>query len=1309
VCTAISLHNHTDKSNIRLLDATNRVKDLITTAAELGYKGVAITDHETISSHIEAIQTTRKLKESGKLGKDFKLILGNEIYLVDLLEEVRDNYKSGVTKFPHFILLAKDKEGHEQLRRLSSEAWKNSFYTGTMERTPTVKSFLEQIVKENPNHLIATTACLGSESSIHLLAIREAEKQGNEKLANYHRMKLHQFFEWNIEVFGKENFFIEMQPATSDEQIYVNSKLIPIADYYGLKLIITTDTHFLRPEDRVIHRAFLNAKEGEREVDEFYESCYLHTFDEIYEKMSYIDKEIIDDALNNTMLIGEMCENYTIEHEPIIPKIDLPEFELQHLFKPAYDQYEYIKKMAYSDNEQDQYMIKLLEDGFLELIPYKTVTQEKFHEILNRINMELGELWEISQKLNQAMASYYITVREIVNIIWDDDCGGNSLVGSGRGSAAGFLINYLLGITQVNPLEYGVELPHWRHLTKDRPELPDIDIDSEGTKRRQIIQALRNHFGEDRFLQVCTFGTEKSKSALQTACRGLEIDNDIALYLSGMIPFERGENWTLSDCFYGNEEKGRKPIVEFIREVEKYPNLKETALKIEGLINKRSVHAGGVIIFNEPYYKTNAMMKAPNGDPVTQFNLSDSEAVGNVKFDLLTVEGLDKIRTTLDMLLEHEEIEWKGSLRNTFNHYLHPNNLDKDNPEIYKILGTGQVLDLWQFSTEIGVQAIKKVKPKNLLEITSTNGLIRLMSDGDEQPIDTFIKYKNNISLWYKDMQEYGLNEEEIKVLEKHLLKVSGVADTQESIMLLAMDEKIAGFDIQWANKLRKAVAKRKEDEIDRVHKYFYENGGKLGTRKVFLDYVWEVQIKRHLGYGFSVLHGLAYSLIALQQLNLNYYYNPLYWQTACLTINAGGQEIDEEDGKSRSTDYGEIASAIGSIRQYGVKVALPDINKAQFGFIPDIENNQIIFGLKGMNGIGDEVAHLIIENRPYKSFEDFLERMYDTKIIKNNQMIMLIKGGCFDSFGERKEIMKKFIYHTFEPKKKLNMQNMPMLVNNDLLPEDFYLEGRFFKYRKYISQFVYKTVSKPKDKLLKLDDISQMFFEQHFSEDSIIEIADDGHLIISEKQFLKEYNQKMEKLKEWLSKEETVQYVNEQLFNELWEEYEKESISKWEMDALSYYYHDHELAHVDNEKYDISLFSDLPEEPVVVREYESRGLPRQEYQLQRIAGTVLDRDKNKHQVTVLTVDGVVTVKLYSGAFSFYNKQISRPISKDKKEILEKSWFTRGNKLLITGFRRGDKFIPRTYKNSIYQHTVALIKDIDKEGNLFLQTERLKV
>jgi DNA polymerase III subunit alpha len=1314
----IGCHNHTAYSNLRLLDCINSVEDLIKTSAKLGYKGIAITDHETVSAHVQAIKKTRELKQKGAIPEDFKLILGNEIYLVDDIESVRENYQPGITKFPHFLLISKDKKGHEQLRYLSSLAWSNGFYTGTMERVPTIKSDLERVVKEDPNHLIATSACLGSEVNIHLLEIREAEKTGNVEKANFHRQKLNKFILWCIDVFGKDNFFIELQPGLSDEQIYCNNKLIQIADYYGLKRIITTDTHYLRPEDREIHKAFLNSKEGEREVDDFYEACFLHSLDEIYQRMSYIDKDIIDDALKNTLLIGEMVEDYTIEHDPVIPKIDLPDFEVRHIFKPAYEKYEYIQKMAYSDNDQDRYMIKLIEDGFQENIPFNTLTKEKFHQILNRINLELGELWEISQKLNQAMSSYYITVREIVNIIWDDECGGNSLVGSGRGSAAGFLINYLLGITQINPLEYDIEMPHWRHLHRSRPELPDIDIDTEGAKRQQILQALKRHFGEDRVLQVCTFGTEGSKSALLTACRGLGIDVDTAQYLSGMIPFERGQNWSLSDCFYGNEEKGRKPIKEFIREVEKYPKLKETALKIEGLVNKRSIHAGGVIIFNEPYYKSNAMMKAPNGTPITQFNLGDSEALGNVKFDLLTIEALDKIRANLDMLLEHKEIEWQGALRKTFNKYLHPQNIEINEPKLYKLLGSGEVIDLFQFSTEVGHLAAIKVKPSNLLETAAANSLMRLMSDGEEQPIDTFIKYKNNISLWYEEMKNYGLNEDEIKVMEEHLLKLNGVADTQESVMLLSMDKRIAGFDVKWANKLRKAIAKKDQKALEEAREKFFENGKVLGNREELLRYVWDVQIKRQLGYSFSILHTMAYSIIALQELNLNYKFNPLYWQTACLSVNAGSQDDEdeeeyieaEEDGenrKNKSTNYGKIATAIGNIRKRGIKVDLPDINKAGFGFTPDIENNSIIFGLKGINGIGDDVVNTIIQHRPYKSFDDFINRMFKSKLIKKSQVIQLIKAGCFDSFGDRYEIMKQFISLIYEPKTKLTMSNLNMLLENNLIPEQYNLQIRFFRFKDYISKSVYKTIQEPKDKLFLLDDIATQFFNQHFSDESVVDFVD-GKMIISERKFKKEYDKKMEQLKKWITSEEALNLLNKKLLENEWDKYCSGNISKWEMDSLSFYYHEHELEHVNKEKYGIVNFYELPEDPKIVDTYKWRGRLYDQYEIYRIAGTVLDKNKNKHTITLLTTDGVITVKFYSGAFSHYNKQISQK-NGDKKEVLEKSWFTRGNKLLISGFRRGNNFIPKVYKNSIYQHTVALIEDIDEYGNLVLSTERVQV
>ncbi|MEK4427640.1 PHP domain-containing protein [Paenibacillus sp. FSL M7-0802] len=1311
-CNSILLHNHSDRgSNLKLRDTTNRVEELIQTVNNMGHKGVAFTEHESVSSHVKALQATEKLKETGKIDKDFKLILGNEIYLVESLEEVRDNYKSGgLTKFPHFILLAKDEIGHEQIRFMSSVAWSQSYFTGPMLRTPTVKDFLKSVVEKNPGHLIASSACLGSPHCLGLLEMKQHIEKNDQVKAEESYNKVSEFTEWCINVFGKDDFYLEIQPAYSEEQIYCNKELLKLAEKFGLKYIVTTDSHYLRPEDRIVHKAFLNSKEGEREVDAFYEATFVQNHEEINERLSYLSHDIVKKALDNTMEIGNKIKEYTIIKPTVIPKIEIPDFELRGLFRSIYSKYEFINKMAHAPNPQDKYIVKLIEDGFYEHLPYNTYSKTKLHEVANRIDTELGELWRISENLNQSVASYYITVREIVNVIWDDECG-NSLVGPARGSAAGYLICFLLGITQINPLEYGIEMPHWRHLTSERPEFPDIDIDTEAAKRNQIFRQLKKYFGDDRVLQVCTFGTEASKSAVQTAARGLGIDNDTAMYVSGLIPFERGSSWTLNECVNGDEEKERKPVTEFITQINKHENWLEVSMKIEGLINKRSIHASGVIVFNEEFYKTNAMMTAPNGTHVTQFSLEDCEAVSNMKFDLLTIEGLDKIRVSLDKLLENNLMEWQGNLRSTYNKYLHPTNIDIKSPKVYELIGQDSITDLFQFSTEIGIQTVKRTKPSNLIELASANSLMRLMGGGHgkETPIDSFIRFKNNISEWYDELRKHCLNDDEIKIMESHLLKLNGVADTQESIMLLSMDKRVAGFTIKDANKLRKVIAKKKADEIEDIKNTFYRKGAELGNRKEIIDYVWNVQIVRQLGYSFSVLHTLAYSIIALQEANLNINYDPIYWRTACLTVNSASIDDDSDEGenhKAQSTNYGKIAAAIGNMQSRGVLIGLPSINKAGFGFEPDIQNNQIIFGLKGINGIGDDVVQNIIKNRPYKSFNDFLVRMHDSSIIKKSQVLQLVKAGCFEEFGNRNKIMTEFITKLYVPKTKLNLQNLNAVIESKIIPNEMSKYAKLFNFRKYVMKHIHKKDGK--DKLYALDKTSTPFYYEHFSGEGIVDYQK-NFPIIRESTFKKEYDKKMDGIKEWLSTQEVLELFNTKQYEKEWNTYAEGTISKWEMDSLSFYYTEHELKDINKERYGIVDYSSLPEEPVVTEMMQFRNGSRPKYKLSLIAGTVLDKDKNKNTVTVLTVDGVVTVKYYDGAFAHYNKQISKPKPDGSKEVVEKTWFGRGNKLVLYGYRRGSQFRPYRYKDSPVNHTTMLINKIDSNGNLKVTSERAKI
>ena len=769
--------------------------------------------------------------------------------------------------------------------------------------------------------------------------------------------------------------------------------------------------------------------------------------------------------------------------------------------------------------------------------------------------------------------------------------------------------------------------------------------------------------------------------------------------------------WSLKDCFFGNEEKGRKPVKQLINEIEKYPRLKETAMKIEGLINKRSIHAGGVLVLNEEYTKLNAMMRAPNGTPITQFNLDDSQAMGAIKFDILTVEGIDKIQECMGLLLKYGEIEWQGTLRKTFEKYFHPEIIDKENPELFKMIGEDRIIDLFQFSTQLGQEVVKKAKPKNLLELVSLNSIMRLMSEEEEQPIDTFIRFKNDISLWYQEMRKHGLTDEEISIFEKYLKPLNGLSDTQENVMQMAMDENITGFTVKEANYLRKSIAKKKESLQKEVKNMLYEWGEKRGTRKEVVDYLW-YQITRQLGYSFSLPHTLAYTLIAMVEANLSYYYNPLYWQTACLTVNSGSLEV-EEDAKQKSTNYGKVAEAIGKMKGRGVKVVQPLINKAEFGFVPDIENEQIVFSFKGIVGIGDEVAHMIIANKPYVSFNDFLERMYDTKLVKKSHVIQLIKAGAFNEFDSPREIMKQFLLREIDIKDSLNMQNMKSIISLGLLDSpELSIYKEMFNFRSYIMSNVVRVEETPtkrgvsKDRVLGLDKMAKEFYEQTFDGSSIIGY-NYATLEISEKKFSKEYNERMKPLKELINEKSFINKYNKAQFIQEWLKYAQGSVSKWEMDSISYYESEHELANVNMEKYNIVNFFELDPEPVITgySYFKEKKFPKQK--IFSICGTILDRNKVRHTITVLTPHGVVTCKTNGGAFSHYDKQISRNVN-GKKQMIEKSWFTRGNLVLLNGYRRGDMFVLKTYKikGEPINHVVNLIKGVEENGDLILQDER---
>ena len=494
----------------------------------------------------------------------------------------------------------------------------------------------------------------------------------------------------------------------------------------------------------------------------------------------------------------------------------------------------------------------------------------------------------------------------------------------------------------------------------------------------------------------------------------------------------------------------------------------------------------------------------------------------------------------------------------------------------------------------------------------------------------------------------------------------------------------------------------------------------------------------------FSKNHTFPYSNICVQEMNLAYHYGKIFWNTSCLTVNAGA---DENNQNNKNTQYGKIAKAIGEIQGRGQIVALPHINKTSFGFKPDLDNNEIIFGLKGIANIGNDIAHSLIEGQPYVSFDDFIKRKM-TKPKKNKskktiedkvevdvdsegrisagKVITLIKAGCFDNLlnKPREEIMKDFLFKISEPKTKLSMSDIITMDNYNLLnPVDKSTILRYYRFRKYVYQKQFfvgidpeHNVKDPRKFYYLEPKFAEPYFFANFAhllkEDEHYYFDEEGRTIIKNDKFdSKAYEPLIKEFKEKvLTDKKIIDIINDRKFDELWEQKAKGNRSKWEMDSLCFYHGTHELAHVNREKYNLDIFEELPKKPVV-SEYTKRGeryIPK--FKIYKIIGTVLDRDKNKHTVTILTPTGVTTIKFYKGQYIFYDKQISHTFEGDsKKTVLENSWFKRGNKILLTGYRRGDRFVPKKYGDSIYRHTVQLIKEIDEEGNLKIQSERVDI
>lgn len=1369
----VELHNHTDVgSNVRMRDSSLTCEELITIPASWGNKAVCITDHESICSHMEAINTLNNLKSKGKIDKEFKLILGNEIYLNNRLETEKDlNNKNKKCTFNHFILLAKDSIGYKQIRELSSIAWKDNYFTYKgMKRVPTYYDNIEETIGENKGHIIALSACLGSR--LGELFKRTIEEGKTEDEIEDLKDIMAEHIEWCIDMFGQDDFYIEMQPNQFEEQKEYNKMLVNIAKAYDLQMVITTDTHYALEEDFKLHEAFLKSKEGdeERNVVDFYQDSHFFHAEDIYRNMNYLDEYIIDQSILNTEKIADKCmvgdkNDYGMFRGSEIPLTPIPQNE-DFVNMNVINKYNYMKLMWEDDYEYHNHLLQQIFKGL------KTrKLSDKLEVYYNRINEELAEIYELSLILVQPIGAYLTTMQDLMNIMWE-----SSIIGVGRGSSVCFVIDYLLEITDVDPIlmkQYNIDLPIWRFISREKPEMPDIDSDSSSHLKNQIFfktrQYMRNLNKDNDMIRIITFKKETTKSAIKTACRGLGINTDVAGLLSSLVPVERGKVWDFTDCYYGNEEKHRKPIAELVKLVDEYENihLKNTILKINGLITGVGSHACGVLPLNKSIDYYSSTMRTPSGELICSYDLHQIEQNGALKYDFLLTSAMSLLQICMLKLCEDGLMEWQGSLKKTYQRYLSPSAIDLDDKEVWDNIKNAKVMNLFQFETNVGSECVRKLQPMNLTELGNANALMRLMVEGEgsEQPIDKYLRFKEHPEQWEEEMRDYGLDEEDIRICHRLLDEDYGVSSTQESMMMMFMNEETTNFGLKEVNVLKKGVAKKIPELQEEFKNMVYTTMKEKHLSKPLIDYLLNVQTSYQKGYSFSKPHVIAYSLIAYQEAWLYTKYPKIYWYFANLTVATN--TIEEEDDEDisldfeiakKTIDYGKVAKAIDDIMRQGVNITTPDINESDDSFKPVLSENTILYGLEGINSVNEEMVELIKLNRPYNSFMDFYNRVCVQKketvneetgkvtkraIILNKAIEMLIKAGCFDKLENkaRDEILLQFCSLLANTKNKLTATDITFMEDNNIIPLDLQDEVRIYNFSSYLKKEMpsYPHETSKTMKWIKIKeeneedtdydkDFFYEFFAEQMEEGKDYFLDKDGiiNVLIGTKRkgsFDSILADRLKKLTDYMKTKEAINDVNTIKINTYKQPLFEGGINRWEMQSISFYSKEHELENVNTDKYNIANFFELPEKSEIekmghftVRKGEEAGkeVTYPIWKLSLISGTVLSKNNTKHIVTLLTKEGVINVKFQEGQYAFYNKKISKDVWNEKKNCSEKktmenSWFSRGNILLVCGYRRGDTFVAKRYAKTRYQHTVQLITNIKDSGDLTMKMDRVRV
>lgn len=883
------LHVHTEYS---LLDGSNKINEYVSRVKELGMKSAAITDHGVMFGCIDFYKAA---KAAG-----IKPILGCEVYVAPGSRFDKEKGKEE-DRYYHLVLLAETQEGYQNLIKIVSYGFVDGFYY-----KPRVDM---ELLEQYHEGIIALSACLAGEVARNLA--RGFYEEGKEAALRYEK------------IFGKGNFFLELQDHGIPEQRQVNHELIRMSRETGIELVATNDVHYTYSSDAEAHDILLCVQTGKSLKDENrmrYEGgqYYVKSEEEMRRLFPYAPE-----AIENTGKIAERC-NVEIEFGVTkLPKFDVPD---------GYTAWEYLNKLCFEGLD-------------------KRYTDNK-EELKKRLNYELGVIKDMGY------VDYFLIVWDFIRYAREQGI----MVGPGRGSAAGSLVSYTLGITKLDPIKY--DLLFERFLNPERVSMPDIDVDFCFERRQEVIDYVVEKYGKDQVVQIVTFGTMAARGVIKDVGRVMDVPYVQCDTIAKMIPQEL--NITIDKAMKANPEL--KKIYETDETVRK---LIDMSRRLEGLPRHTSMHAAGVVISQKPVMEYVPLSRGSDGSLVTQFTMTTLEELGLLKMDFLGLRTLTVIQNAEKLVRRDKGIE------------LDMDKIDYEDKKVYGMLGAGKTEGVFQLESTGMKNFMKELKPGNLEDIIAGLSLYR---PGPMDFIPQYIKGKKNPDEIHYDCPE----------LEPILKATYGCIVYQEQVMQIVRS--LGGYTLGRSDLVRRAMSKKKASVMEKERQNFVYGNEEEGVpgcihrgisektaNKIYDDMIDFAK------YAFNKSHAAAYAVVSYQTAFLKYYY-PVEYMAALMT--------------SVIHNPSKVAEYILSSRKMQIEILPPDINFGESEFSAD--HGAIRYGLSAIKSLGAPMIRAIVEERnengKYQSLRDFIERMSGRELNKR-AIENLIKAGALDQVaGNRRQ-----------------------------------------------------------------------------------------------------------------------------------------------------------------------------------------------------------------------------------------------------------------------------------------------------------------